>query len=91
LDKDGQNVCVKKIFVGDHCENHNECAPYNGEASMECKNHTCVCSEHFELYDAYSKKCTRKESLKSSADSIMMAISNLIIISALMICAKVLI
>lgn len=59
-------MCRRKIYVGDHCDDHNDCVTYKGEAKMICTKNKCVCNAGYELYDAYQKKCSKIE-LKSSS------------------------
>lgn len=66
----GKIVCKRHIYVGDKCNNHNECVPYKDEAMMTCRNHKCVCAADYELFDAYSRRCAPKSDSRSSSDQV---------------------
>lgn len=65
---DGQvTICRKRIFYGDSCKEHNDCAFYMGETAMVCEQSKCVCRQGYELYNAESKLCVKSEDLSSSS------------------------
>lgn len=68
LDVGDKTICHRRFYFGDSCNNHYECVAYRQEASMSCRNHKCICSDGYELWDAYTKTCVKSRSLRSSSD-----------------------
>lgn len=82
-------MCRKKILVGDHCQDHNECVPYKGEAKMICSKNKCVCNEGYELFDAYEKKCSKVE-FRTSSSTFMESIHVFLTLILVYVVSKVL-
>lgn len=51
------DICRRKVFYGDVCEEHTDCSLYMGETTMRCSHSQCECLDGYELFDAYKKVC----------------------------------